>query len=94
MVCPCRPLAGVIDSNFAEGLTVRVAEFELANETLAVVAPCTVTEYCVGLLMEIEAGIVKVTRRVDPTIVATADAAAATEAPPADGVSETVTAEG
>jgi hypothetical protein len=45
-------------------------------------------------VIEIETGIVKVTRRVVPAMVVTADDDVVTTLPPADGWSETVTAVG
>jgi hypothetical protein len=64
----------------------------LANEVLVVVVPVTETEYAVGAVTEIEDGIVKVIRRVEPTMVVTAeDGVVLTGEPMAEGFIDTVT---
>lgn len=66
-------------------MIVRVALFELANAVLSEVVPETPTRYAVGVETLIDAGVKKVTRRVLPTTVVTADGFVVTAAPPAAG---------
>src|SRR5215469_9699948 len=69
---------------------VRAAVFELAKGTPADVVPEIDTLYPVGAASEIEAGTVKLTRRVEPTTVVTAVAAVFTGTPPPVGLRLTV----
>src|SRR5262245_3481578 len=66
----------------AAGVTVSKAEFELPNAMPCDVVPETFTWNTSGAATRIWAGMIKVTRRVDPMIVVTAVAFAMKGAPP------------
>jgi hypothetical protein len=81
--CPVCPEFGVTEEILAAGLTVKEAVFTLTKAVPSAVLPAMETLYGAGAVTTIDAGIVKLTRRVLPTTVVTEEAAVVARGGPA-----------
>jgi hypothetical protein len=81
--CPTCPEFGVTEEILPAGLTVKEEVFTLAKAVPSAVLPAMEMLYGAGDVTAIDAGIVKLTRRVLPTTVVTAEAAVVARGGPA-----------